>query len=313
MMVEKHDIFVGTRKGLSVLRGETVVQVEALTGCVITALAGEDRTVWALAEGRALWRSVDGEAWTEIARTEGGAATCLAPTAAGLLVGTEGARVLRLESAGLVPLRSFDQVAGRDTWYTPWGDPADTRSISGDQSGAVYVNVHVGGVVRSRDRGRSWHPTLDIETDVHQVLAHPRQPGIVFAAAAIGLGVSLDGGASWRFETGGLHARYSRAVAVAGDAVLVSASTGPSGRRAAIYRGRLDASGRFPASAHLEQCRRGLPEWFRGNIDTGCLAASDSSVAFGTEDGAVYVSTDGGEQWERVAKALPEILSVATL
>src|SRR5207249_1971591 len=82
------------------------------------------------------------------------------------------------------------------------------------RAGTVYVNVHVGGVVRSRDGGRSWTPTVDIESDVHQVLAHPSRAEVVLAAAADGFGVSRDCGASWRFITEGMHAHYLRAVAV---------------------------------------------------------------------------------------------------
>jgi hypothetical protein len=342
-------ILVGTSEGLSVARDESIVQVEQLAGRAITALACEGPTRWALVDGQSLWRSIDGERWSQVAQADSADATCLSPAPSGLLLGTEGARLLRLENNALVGLQSFDHVEGRDAWYTPWGDPADTRSISVAPSGAIYVNVHVGGVVRSRDDGRSWRPTLDIEADVHQVLAHPRRPGIVFAAAAVGLGISLDGGDSWRFETEGLHATYLRGVAMADDTVLVSASTGPSGRRAAIYRKRLDRSGRREdaggrygggagrsgdagtrvsdgdaemgdaggrsgedAGGRFERCRQGLPDWFHGNIDTGCLAASGATVVFGTEDGAVYRSTDAGERWQTVAKGLPQVTCVVT-
>ena len=55
---------------------------------------------------------------------------------------------------------------GRDRWYTPWGGPPDTRSMT-SADGKVYANVHVGGVVRSADAGRTWQPTaLDIDADV---------------------------------------------------------------------------------------------------------------------------------------------------
>jgi hypothetical protein len=135
-------------------------------------------------------------------------------------------------------------------------------------TGAVHVNVHVGGVARSRDGGRTWAPTVDIEVDVHQILAHPRHPDVVLAAAADGFGLSRDGGDSWRFVADGMHAHYLRAVAVSDDSVLVSASTGPGGRRAAIYRRRLDDDGPF------ERCTQGLPAWFGDNVDTGCLAAA---------------------------------------
>src|SRR2546429_115455 len=83
--------------------------------------------------------------------------------------------------------------AGRDRWFTPWGGPPDTRSISEDDE-AVYVNIHVGGILRSVDCGRTWQPTLPIERDVHKVLA---RPGRLYAASARGLAVSPDSGETW--------------------------------------------------------------------------------------------------------------------
>ena len=47
-----------------------------------------------------------------------------------------------------------------------------------------------------------------------------------FRRSSAGFGISRSGGDSWEFITDGMHAHYSRAVAIAGDTVLVSASTG---------------------------------------------------------------------------------------
>ena len=99
--------------------------------------------------------------------------------------------------------------------------------------------------------------------------------------------------------------RYLRAVAVAGETVLVSASTGPGGRRAALYRTRADGHGEF------ERCRQGLPEWLGDNVDTHCLAARGATVVVGTGDGRVYASADGGASFERLTKSLPAIQCVA--
>ncbi len=294
-------LLVGTSEGLYELGAR---EPRHLSGHEITALAGDGRGWWALVDGRTLWRSpVDGS-WEKLADLQDGPGTCLAVTTAGLLVGTAGAHLLHLEGRRLVRVEEFEQVEGRKEWHTPWGDPPDTRSISTDRAGIVYVNVHVGGVVRSTDGGRSWRPTLDIHADVHQVLAHPTRAHAVFAAAAVGLGITDDGGDSWRFETEGLHAHYLRAVAVAGDHLLVSASTGPEGERAALYRRRLRESEKF------ERCGKGLPEWFGSNIDTGCLTASGVTVAFGTDEGLLFLSTDAGASWERMAKDLPAIQCV---
>src|SRR5205814_5238876 len=101
-------------------------------------------------------------------------------------------------------------VEGREGWYTPWGDPADVRSIAVARDGAIHVNVHVGGVARSRDGGTSWTPTIDIEQDVHQVTAHPREPKIVVVASAEGFAISRNGGDSWSFVTAGLDRKSTR-------------------------------------------------------------------------------------------------------
>ncbi|HZF03106.1 MAG TPA: hypothetical protein VE932_02095 [Patescibacteria group bacterium] len=297
-------IFVGTGSGLWLLQGDTARPVEALAGRSVTALALGPASVWAVADGSTLWALRDG-AWTTRAAIDGPPATCVAPTHDGVLVGTAQARLFRLTGAGLAPVRAFEAVEGRDAWYTPWGDPADVRSIAVALDGVMHVNIHVGGVARSRDGGASWAPTVDIEKDVHQVLAHPSRAEIVMVAAAEGFGLSRDGGDSWRFATAGLHAHYLRAVTVAGDHVLVSASTGFRGRRSAIYRRPLDGGRRF------ERCSEGLPAWFDDNIDTACLAAAGPLVVFGTGDGRVYRSVDAGARWELALKGLPPVGCVA--
>jgi hypothetical protein len=297
-------ILVGTESGLRALGvGERPVR-EAFVGRTVTALARDGTRTWGIIDGREVWVE-DGERWQRQASVEGPLATCLAPDPAGLLIGTEAAHLLRLAGDRLEPVESFERVEGREAWHTPWGDPADVRSLAVDPAAeAIYINVHVGGVVRSRDGGRTWTPTLDIETDVHQVIAHPDRSGVVLVAAYDGLGVSRDGGDSWQFVTAGLHAHYSRAVAVSEAVVLLTASTGPGGKRSALYRTPLDGEGRF------ERCRGGLPEWFDDNIDTACLAAAGPLVVFGTEDGRLYRSPDGGTTWELAIKGLPAIRCV---
>jgi photosystem II stability/assembly factor-like uncharacterized protein len=164
---------------------------------------------------------------------------------------------------------------------------------------AVYVNVHVGGILRSPDNGLSWTPTgLDIDTDVHQVLAVDH---LVLAALGHGgLARSSDGGRSWTVTSDGLHASYCRAAAVSDQTVLLSASTGPRTRQGALYRGSI-------AGDTFERCHKGLPEWFPSNIDTGCLALDGTNAAFGTDDGRVFVSTDTGGSWTQAAAELPPI------
>jgi len=299
-------LIVGTEAGLHELDESTGPIGIHLAGHAVGCLAPEGSGWWVLTDGEDLWRSDRRGAWDRAATSSGERLNCVCSTAAGLLVGAEEASLLRLEEGKLQPVGAFGDVPGRDGWYTPWGGPPDVRSMSEDPRRAVFVNVHVGGIVRSTDGGDTFQPTIDIDTDVHQVLAPAGRPGLVLAATgAEGLAVSSDGGQTWSFVTEGLHASYSRAVAVGETTLLASASTGPRGGRAAVYRRSLTGDGPFV------KCVDGLPEWFSQNIDTFCLAASGALAAFGTDEGSVFLSEDEGDTWRLLAEGLPAVRCLA--
>lgn len=232
-------------------------------------------------------------------------ANCLLSTDAGVWIGTSEAHLTRLVNGAIEWVESFDRIEGREEWFTPWGGPPDTRSLSVGPTGVLFANIHVGGVARSTDQGRTWHPTMDIEVDCHQVLAHPEDASVVLAATAVGLGISTDGGTTWTFEDTGLHASYQRAVAVSGDRVLVSTSRSERGQQSAVYRFTLGRRARF------EKCQQGLPKWFVDNIDTRCLVARGPFAAVGTPDGSVFTSSDSGETWVLRREGLPRVRCLA--
>ena len=273
-------LLVGTEAGLwqdgrRVLDGKvTAVAVDPARG----------RGWLALVDGR-LARS-DGEVVT-LPSTP--AATCVAALDGSALVGTAEAHLLRVDGGEARTVESFENAEGRSRWYTPWGGPPDTRSLAVAGDGGLYVNVHVGGIVFSGDAGETWRPTIDVDADVHQVLV---AGDLVVAATAVGLATSPDQGATWTFAKDGLHGAYSRAVAVAGDWLLLTASTGPFTDRAAVYRRPLDARDGEP----FERCSG----WFDENVDTGLLvaAADGSSVFLAAPDGKIHRSSDGGATWE---------------
>src|SRR4030095_5006231 len=188
----------------------------------------------------------------------------------------------RVDAGGRVePLRAFDTVAGRDTWYAGTAivdgrgvrPRLGVRSMRGTVDGVLLVSVHVGGIPRSTDGGATWAPTIDVESDVHEVRAHPTRAGVVMAAAAVGLCPSRDGGATWEIEQAGLHAVHCSAVAFVGDDVFVSASADPFSPQGAIYRRRVDGPGPLALVGH------GLPAWTDGRADTGCIAARGGAAA----------------------------------
>lgn len=292
------DVLAGTAGGLHRVTADRVTR--AAEGD-IAALAFADGTVWAAVDGRTVARGAPDGQLGPVASADR-PLHCLLPAADGVFAGTAEAGLLRLRDGDLATVPGFLDVEGRGSWYTPWGGPPDTRSLAGDGE-ALYANVHVGGIPRSLDGGATWVPTIPVDADVHQVVV---ARGMVLAASARGLALSDDAGASWSWRTDGLHATYARAVTVAGDTVLVSVSEGPGGRRSALYRGALGLAG------PLERCRDGLPEWFSGNVDTGCLTATGATVA-AADAGTVYQSTDAGRTWDVLAQGLPEIRCLLTL
>jgi hypothetical protein len=295
-------ILVATRNGLHTF-DDGHSRREDHAGRPVTALGRSGTGVWGIVDTSEVWHA-NGAGWARVTDLDSLRATCVAAIDTDVFVGSSQARLFRLDGETLEPVIAFDGAEGRETWHTPWGGPPDTRSIA-NWDDDVYVNVHVGGILRSDDRGGTWTPTIEVDADVHHVTT---ADGMVLAACAGGLAVSTDRGTAWTYRIDGLEARYARSVAVCGGTVLVSTSNGPRGGRAAVYRG--DISG-----GAFDRCREGLPEWFDDNIDTYCLDAlpDGSLAAFGTSDGRLYGSTDEGGSWSQLASGLAAVQRVLVL
>jgi hypothetical protein len=300
-MAPTPQILVGTSNGIRALGLDLPPM---LRGCKIGHLLVAESGVWAVADGQRVWHDPGRGEWSPVVDVEGVQAHCLLATGARILIGGSEASLLGLTNAGVARVTAFDEAPGRNTWYTPWGGPPDIRSMATDADGTLYINVHVGGVVRSTDGGVTWIDTMDIDADAHQVIADPGRPGHAFAATARGLASTTSIADDWDFSSDGLHGSYCRAVAVTADHVFVSASLGPGGRQAALYR-RTRSGGRF------ERCTFGLPEWFSTNLDTFCLAAGGGIVVTGDAAGTVYVSADGGATWDTAETGLPDVRCLA--
>jgi photosystem II stability/assembly factor-like uncharacterized protein len=306
-MATDQTLLIGTADGVLDLDGN-----EALPGRRVGPFASQGVDVVALVDSTTVMAR-DRASWHEVAvlvgsdgRDRGESIGC---AGGHVIVGTAGAHVARVRAGAVEPVDGFDNAPTRDEWYTPWAGPADVRSLTVSADGTLLVNVHVGGILRSTDAGETWKPTIDLHCDVHQVLAHPTRPGLVVAAAAVGLCRSTDDGVTWEVIDAGLHATYLRAVSFAGDSVLVSASTGPAGTRSSIYHRLIDAGADTP----FRRSRTGLPEWLAGNIDTFCLVGEVDGTfsAFGDREGGVFVSEDAGLSWEAAQSGLAPVVALA--
>lgn len=266
----------------------------------------DDGSVLAIVEGHSLCRRGGDGVWKELAESESPLSCCLISRGV-VFVGTDdGAHLLRLDDGGgLKRVESFDVTPGREKWVAggalvngKWlGPPLGIRSMSAACDGSVLLaNVHVGGIPRSTDRGATWHPTIEIEADVHEVVCHPARAELVAAAAAAGLCMSRDAGATWRIETEGLDHSYCSAAAFVGDDVFVAASRDHFAEDGAVYRRRVDGPG------PLHPVGGGLPRRMGGIVDSAGIAVHGSNAAIVDRAGNVYGSEDAGGTWSRVAE-----------
>jgi hypothetical protein len=268
----------------------------------------------AIVGGHSLRRRAPSGEWATVATSEFELSCCMTVRDV-IYVGTDDARMLRLSHGGgvLDPIDGFDRVEGRDAWFAGsaivngrrLGPPLGIRSVAANSNGSIlFANVHVGGIPRSMDGGRTWQPTIDMNSDIHEVRAHPADPDLVVAASAIGLCISRDAGATWTIERDGLHASHCSAVAFSGDDILVSASTDPFAAQGRIYRRPIRPDGEIVA------VEGGLPTWINGIADTGCIATDGSTIVVVDRAGTLHLSTEFGLAWSRSSSELPTPSSV---
>ena len=205
------------------------------------------------------------------------------------------------------------------TWYTPWGGPPAVRSIAPAYQKGLYVNIHVGGILRTLDRGTTWQPTNEgLDLDVHEVATCRKRENAVYAATSGGFYLSEDGGESWKVRNDGLANRYARGIAIHPDepgTVLISGSpTSPGrwrthGKRFSLFRTTDDGK-------HWKKVTHGFPEENDSEIDTHGITFSreiPNQVLCGLRSGELFASSDAGLSWSTVSDNLQSIHSLCAL
>ena len=116
----------------------------------------------------------------------------------------------------------------------PFGGPAALVRVDPHEFGAVVAATSDGRLFRSRDGGDSWDELRfpqHLRATIHDVLIHPRVPGLYFAslsseaAGSSGLFVSSDNGATWKAVNAFRNIPVRAIAAFRGDPNLLVAGT----------------------------------------------------------------------------------------
>jgi len=272
--------------------------------CLALDPSDPDLVYAGLREGGARRTTDGGASWVDCALPAAGVfSLAVSPADGAVYAGTEPSALYRSDDSGetWVELTALLELPSRPTWSfppRPWTSHVRWIAPSPHDADLLLVGIELGGLMRSTDRGETWHDHRPgAQRDVHSLAWHPHEPGHAYEAGGGGAAWSEDAGDTWHPADEGRDRNYTWSVAVdPGDPEqwYVSASTGPyaahGGRdpQALIY-GRRD--GEWHALAG------GLPEPLPAM--PYALAAFEHGLVAGLADGQLWGSEDRGDTWQR--------------
>src|SRR5258708_17799968 len=136
--------------------------------------------------------------------------------------GTEPSSLYRSEDGGLSwqLLPALRELPSASRWSfppRPWTHHVRTIALHPADPESLAVGIELGGVMRSRDGGKTWiDHNPQAYSDAHQLLTHPLAPERLYEAAGQGIARSDDRGDTWKRLGVGVVPHYAWAHPIAG-------------------------------------------------------------------------------------------------
>jgi photosystem II stability/assembly factor-like uncharacterized protein len=233
--------------------------------------------------------------------------------------GTEPSNLYRSEDGGktweLLP--ELRRLPSEPRWSfppRPWTHHVSTIALHPSDPDSLLVGIELGGVMRSRDGGRSWiDHNPQAHSDAHQLVTHPLAPERVYEVAGQGIAVSPDWGETWRRLDNGLDRHYAWATA--------ADPADPDLWYASVSSGPYAAHGRGDGQSRLLRSRgngwTAIDHWDdeaplrRMPYALATLPGQPKRLLVGLRGGSLLVGDDAGETWSRLEPALPDVITLA--
>ncbi len=214
--------------------------------------------------------------------------------------------------------------------WAPGAAGMGLHTIIEDQSnpGRLFVAISAAGVFRSDDAGESWQvknknltsnflpdPTAEIGHCIHKLAIHPARPDVIYMQKHWDVMRSDDAGDSWDRISGNLPTDFGMPIDVHAhepETIFVvpvksDSEHFPLDGKLIVYRSKVGGT-------DWEPMTKGLPQKdCYVNILRDAMAVDsldECGIYFGTSGGQVYVSPDGGDNWQTIVHDLPGVLSV---
>lgn len=219
----------------------------------------------------------------------------------------------------------------REEWFGGGADQPGIHSICVDPRDARHVTIGVscGGVWSTRDSGRTWQlggkgmraefmpPERQFDPgiqDAHLVAQCRANPDVMWVQHHNGIFRSTDAAASWSEINDVKPSAFGFAVAAHPDDPETAWFV-PAVKDEKRYPmdGRVVVNRTSDGGHSFETLTKGLPQQhaydlvFRHALD---IDESGERLAFGSTTGSLWVTEDGGEQWQTVSTNLPPIYAV---
>jgi photosystem II stability/assembly factor-like uncharacterized protein len=193
----------------------------------------------------------------------------------------------------------------------------------------IFVAISAAGVFRTDDGGKTWKvatkglksayelpdKTFEVGHCVHRIAMHPSRPNVLFMQKHWDVNRSDDAGENWTEVSGNLptdfgfpidvHAHEPNTIYVV--PIKSDSEHYPPDAKLRVYRSKTGGN-------EWEALTKGLPQKdCYVNILRDAMAVDTldkCGVYFGTTGGQVYCSPDSGDNWTRIVRDLPAVLSV---
>jgi photosystem II stability/assembly factor-like uncharacterized protein len=234
--------------------------------------------------------------------------------------GTEPSNLYRSEDGGLSwqLLPGLRELPSASSWSVPprpWTHHVRTIALDPNDPEWLAVGIELGGVMRSRDGGKTWiDHNAQAHSDAHQLLTHPLAPERLYEAAGQGIARSDDRGDTWMRKDEGLDRHYAWAQAVD--------PADPDLWYVAVSRSPAAAHGDGDGQARWLRSRGNGWEAVNGWGDSAelrrmpyalvTLSDQPGRLLAGLRGGTLLITDDAGQTWSRLSLRLPDVIDLAT-